>query len=366
MMKRFIYGALIALTFAGFQSCSDDNNGTEPIPVDTVDGFYVINGGNKSGNIPGSVTAFSYTSMTASQDAFMAKNNVGVGDTPEHALIYGSKMYISVYRSNLIWVVDPSTLEIIKSIPFEGDAKNPRSLAAKDGKVYTSLYTGYVARIDTVSLSVEATVKVGNNPDQIAIGGNNLYVANSDGSQSKLGYPDSSMSIINLSNFSERKVQIGQNPTDMVSNGTDVFVICKGDYEGNPSVVKKVEGENAREICRGTNFAIAGDMLYVINAPYSKPDAEKPEYTYKVYDAKSCAFVRDMVAEGVDSPSGIGVDLTRGDIVILSYNLDANGNSLYREPGYGVIYDTNGTVVKKFDTGVGCRSVVFRHVTIFI
>lgn len=237
MKKSFLIGALACLC-AGFVSCSD-GDGNETVAVETSSGIYVINGGNLSGNIPGSVTAYSYETGAATQNAFFAKNQQALGDTPEQALIYGTKMYISVYRSNVIWVVDPTDLKIIKSIQPTGDAKSPRGLAAKDGKVYASMYTGYVCKIDTVSLNIESTVAVGNNPDQIAIGGNNLYVANSDGSQSKLGYPESSVSIIDLGTFTERKINVGQNPTDMASNGRDVYVITKGNYDDNPSVVKK-------------------------------------------------------------------------------------------------------------------------------
>ena len=58
-------------------------------------------------------------------------------------------MYIAMYTSNVIWVVEPETLGIIKSIQPTGEATLPRALAAKNGKVYVSMYTGYVACVDT-------------------------------------------------------------------------------------------------------------------------------------------------------------------------------------------------------------------------
>lgn len=70
-----------------------------------------------------------------------------------------------------------------------------------------------------------------------------------------------------------------------------------------------------------------------------------------------------MINGTIDSPAGIDVDAVTGNIVILSYNLDANGNSLYREPSYGVMFDKKGNEIKKFDCGVGAKSVVFRHIT---
>lgn len=362
MKKHLLIGALFAASATGFMSCSDDNS-PEPIPVEVSSGLYVINGGNKSANIPGSITALDYATLKVTQQAFFSRNQQHLGDTPNDAIIYGSKMYIAVYRSNIIWVVDPENMEILGSITPEGDAMNPRSLAAKDGKVYSSMYTGYVCKIDTVTLKIEQTVKVGPNPDQIAIGGNNLYVANSDGSQSKLGYPDSSVSIIDLTSFTERKIQVGQNPTDMVSNGSDVYVIVKGDYDSNPSVVKKIEGNSAREICFGTNFAMDNSTLYVINAPYSAV-VDASAHSYRKYTASDGAFVGDMVDVGVDSPSGIEVDPLTGEILILSYQLSSTGGSLYREPAYGVIYSSAGTPQARFEAGVGAVSAVFLHKTV--
>ncbi len=371
-MKKISILAAVCILLAGFSSCSDDNK--MPEAVETVSGFYTINGGNKSGNIPASITAYDYATGSVSQEAFYAENGIRIGDGAQKALVYGSKMYIAMYSSNLIWVVEPETLKIITSIKPEGDATQPRALAAKGGKLYVSMYTGYVSCVDTITLTVEKTIKVGPNPDQIAIAGNNLIVANSDGSNSKgtstngVKYGNSSVSIINLLNWTETKIQDLNkvlNPTDAASNGEDAFIVCKGDYEGQPSVVKKIVGNDVQEVCRGTLIACNNNELYVINAPYSSVAAPE-DYKYQVYSIKDLSLIKENMinmTKGADSwiksPNGVAVDPISGDIIILSYNLDSAGSSLYREPMYANIYDKDGNFKKKIECGVGARAVTF-------
>lgn len=373
MRKLFVLASAL-LMLGGMAACSDDENAPEA--VETVSGFYTINGGNKKANVPASLTAYDYATGKATQEAFYAENGVRIGDGAQKAIVYGSKMYIAMYTSNLIWVVEPETLKIISSIKPEGDATQPRALAAKDGKVYVSMYTGYVACVDTVSLNIEKTIKVGPNPDQIAIAGNNLVVANSDGSNSKgaasdgVKYGNSYISVVNLSSWTESKIQNIKkvlNPTDVASNGTDAFVVCKGDYEGNPSVVVKVVGNDVEKVCEGTLIACHGEELYVVNAPYAKV-VPSGDYTYKVYSVKNLNVVRENMIqrqEGQDSwiasPNCVAIDPKSGDIIILSYFLDSAGSSLVREPMYGNIYDKNGVFKKRFDCGVGARAVTFIH-----
>ena len=274
-------------------------------------------------------------------------------------------MYIAVYNSNIIWVVNPQTLEIISSIRPDAASGSPRYLASHNGKVYASMYTGYVAQIDTVSMKIDRTITVGPNPEQLAVAGNRLYVANSDGDNYKNGYANCSISVIDLKSYAETKIQDAKtllNPVDMVSNGTDVFVICKGNYSDIPAMVKKIEGDTpdkVKDVCGATNIAIRNNELFVIDAPYGS-NAETA--AYKVYDTKSCRELRDMVEKKVESPSTFAVDPVNGDIVIASYTLNAStGYAQYAEPGYANIYSADGTFKTSFKCGVGTQYITFTH-----
>ena len=140
-IKKFRLLALLPLLAAG--ACSDDPE--SPMAVDTTTGVYVINNGVQGMHVPGSVTAIDIEKGSATQQAFLARNGVQVGDTPQSAFIYGTKMYIAVFDSNIIWVVDATTLEIKSSIVPPAGTGKPREFTAAAGKVYASLYSGHVA-----------------------------------------------------------------------------------------------------------------------------------------------------------------------------------------------------------------------------
>ncbi len=76
-IKKFRLLALLPLLAAG--ACSDDPE--SPMAVDTTTGVYVINNGVQGMHVPGSVTAIDIEKGSATQQAFLARNGVQVGDT---------------------------------------------------------------------------------------------------------------------------------------------------------------------------------------------------------------------------------------------------------------------------------------------
>ena len=275
-----------------------------------------------------------------------------------------------MHTSNIIWVVDPVTLKVIDTVRPEGEATGPRALAAAGGKVYASMFSGYVSCIDTVSMKVEKSIATGPNPEQMAVAGGKLYVANSDGYNYDNGYAEGSISIIDLSSFTETKIKdITKvlNPTDMATNGTDVFVICKGNYSDVPSTVKKIVGNDVQDVAPGNYMAVNGSKLYVINSVFGEPRENAGFDIYNTTTLQKEGLIANQT-EGTDSwilsPSGIGVDPVSGDIVLLSYTLSEAGVIQYREPCYANIYDNAGNFKNRIECGVGATSVTFVHKTI--
>lgn len=381
-MKKIAFLLMISMALGVFTACDDEKKGGEA--VETVSGFYTINGGNKSSKIPATITAYNYSdgsSTGALEDAFYAANGIALGDGAQQALVYNNKMYIVMYTSNLIWVVEPTTLKIITSIQPEGDAVSPRYMTAKDGKLYCSMYTGYITKIDAETDEIEESIKVGPNPDGIALAGNKLIVANTDGMNSSNNYANNSISVVDLSSFTQTEIKTpqfaGNHPTDAASNGTDAFVVMQGTYlkpsDPNyvPGIIVKVTGDDANDIkkvCDGTLIDVCGNELYVIDAPYYGDAADR---TYKVYDVDTFKEKRNIAKQvaGEDSeilsPNGVFADPVSGDIVMLSYNLDSTtGKSLTKEPCYANIYDKAGNFKQRIECGVGARSVAFIHETV--
>lgn len=371
-MKKFALMLFAAFMAAGFTACSDDDNKGEA--TETVSGFYTINGGNMSGKIPASITAYDYATGTATkalEDAFFAANEIALGEGAQQALVYNDKMYIVMYRSNLIWVVEPTTLKIITSIKPEGDAMSPRAITAKDGKLYCSMYTGYVVRIDAKTDEIDGTLKVGPNPDGVALAGNKLVVANTDGQNSKNNYANNSISVIDLATFTQTEIKNtkfpGNHPTDAASNGADAFVVMQETYKQLddpdyvPGIIVKVTGnteDDITKVCEGTAACVNGNNLYVINAPYY---GEVKDITFKMYDTATFADKGNFIktAAGTDSevvyPNGFGVNPANGDIVMLSYQ----GKKMTKDPSYANIYDAAGNFKKRIECGVGARAVTF-------
>lgn len=349
----------------GMAACGENGNPGEA--TETVDGFYTINCGRKKDKIPSSVTAYNYAdgSVTAPlDDAFLAANGISLGEGAQQSVIYGSKMYIAMYTSNVVWVVDPVSLKVIRSIQPEGQAVSPRALTAHGGKVYVSMYTGYVCSIDTTTLAIDRTIAVGPNPEQLAVAAGKLYVANSDGMNS--GTPNSSVSVVDLTTFVETKIQDTVkilNPTAVKSNGTDVFVVCMGNYSTVPSQVVKISGNTVTTVCEGSFIALNGNRLLVVDAQYGKP-----VQTFKAYDQSTLREAGDFIrqTDGMDSKvsscNGVFADAKTGDIVVLSYQLSASsGKAEYGLPMYANIYDSAGNFKQRVECGVGALDVAFIH-----
>lgn len=371
-MRKLALMLFAAVLAAGFTACEDDNNGGAA--TETVSGFYTINGGNMSGNIPASITAYDYASETSTDkldDAFFAANGIALGDGAQQAIVHKGKMYIVMYRSNLIWVVDPVTLDIITSIRPQGDAVSPRAIVAKGNRLYCSMYTGYVIEIDADTDEITRTVKVGPNPDGIAIAGNMLVVANTDGQNSRNNYADNSISVIDLDTFTQTEIRNtkfpGNHPTEAASNGTDAFVVMQGSYKKPsdadyvPGIIVKVAGKteaDIKKVCDGTAITVEGNELYVIDAPYY---GEASDRSYRKYDVNTFADKGSVIRQeaGTESevifPNGLGVDPVSGDIVVLSYY----GQKMTKDPCYANIYDRTGNFKKRIECGVGARYVTF-------
>ncbi|MDP4239403.1 MAG: hypothetical protein Q8904_08045 [Bacteroidota bacterium] len=92
-------------------------NPTRTIFTNSNKGLFVLNQGKYKGNNAG-LNYYDLTASTNYNDYFTTKNNRGLGDTGQDAIRYGSKLYIAVYNSSLIEVINASTGVSIKTIPM--------------------------------------------------------------------------------------------------------------------------------------------------------------------------------------------------------------------------------------------------------
>ena len=310
--------------------------------------YYVLNSGDWSAS-NSSLLMFDLETGAVTNDCFLQKNGRGLGNTANDIVVYGSKMYIAVAGESTIEVTDLDA-KSIKQIKCDGQ---PRYLASAGDAVYATYYNGYVARIDTVSLDVDATVKVGRNPEGIAVFDNKLYVANSGGMDynTEVGY-DKTVSVVDLKSFSEiKKIEVVVNPAIVVATANGVFVASYGNYADVPGTLQFINSKDEISIpadCSNmTEFCALDGTLYGF---FSQYDANwVPIITYLSYN----------IATGeVDSP------WIKEEVLPVPYKVCAAGGyvcvtaSDYITDGEVYVYDGDGMLVKMVNAGLNPIKVV--------
>lgn len=349
---------LIAFLFVlpiGFSACSNDDDDVPEVPQVDQDqkGVFVYNSGSSYNAIDGSLSFIYTTSDSVANNVFFKKNNRSLGATVQTGTTYKNNLYIAVSGSNTIEVVDKISLASIAQILPSKEQGNPRDIEADDNYLYVSMMTGFVSRINPTTNTIDKTIQVGPNPEEMAVSNGYLYVVNSDGFNYKNNYQNGfSVSKINLSTFTvEKTIKVGMNPTKIAAdNNGNLYVLCMGDYNATPSTIYKITKQDAATdlAIPATLIGVYGNNLYVINYPFYTEGT-----TYKKYDLSNMAVVSDKFIDSVvDAPAGMGIDPETGEIYISSYSLGDKGVS-YAIPGYLNRYDKNGKFVKKYSVGVG-------------
>ncbi|MBP5704578.1 MAG: hypothetical protein J6X12_07765 [Paludibacteraceae bacterium] len=353
--RSFRAMALLMLGMVSFTACDDEDDDLKKSSNKVI---YVLNEGSWNNN-NASVSAIDPTDGSSYYYQFAAANGRNLGDTGQDILRYGGKIYIAVSGSNTIEVVDGNSLTSIKTIkPESGKPGNPRGLAASDGKIYVSLYDGYVAKIDTTSLAFEDSIAVGPNPEEITIANGCLYVAISDGLNSGNGYSNGKyVSKIGLDSFKvASKIDVIVNPNKMASDKSgNVFVISWGNYIDIPSTVQKIDkNDNVSVLGKATYMTCYENTLYTINAPYGATTIEYVSYNTTSGSVESTSFISGTADEMPSNPTCVSVNPKNGNILVGSY-LTASD---YLSNGYVYEY-AGGSFKTRYNAGVGPRKILY-------
>ena len=357
---------MAAMAACSLTSCSDDedDNNFVVCPVETSYGVFVVNGGNKSGGIEGSLTYYDYGTQTATQNVYQTANGVALGETPNHAVVYGSKIYIVGSGESTIFVADKNTLKATTNIKVEVEGKTatPRQAVAGGGYVFVSTYSNAVIAIDTLTNTISKTFKSGFYSEGMTFGGGQyLYVAGSNYGKGKQEESYPSISIIDLKTGQTKNFtyDLINNPVDVKIAGNRMFILDSGSYDDNWNQV----GAGVYELANGevtkradaTEMAVCGNKVYVINAPYTYPATEP---TYKVFDTTTNSLTTFCDGTDIEYPGKISTDPVTGQVYITSYHIGSSGFADYKGAGYCVIYDSNGVKLGQFDCGTGAGYVV--------
>jgi hypothetical protein len=187
-----------------------------------------------------------YFDRNSSSDRFLRNEGRRIknyGETPNDLLIYGSKMYCAISGAvdskgdtvgSMVRVINVSTGATVRDIAVtRGAAKQqPRRLAAVDGKVYVSLYSGALARIDTASFTFDVISLGGTYSEGMCVAGQSLYVCNSGQGAGN------TVSIVSLAQFTETEtLLVPKNPVNIVNAGNgELYLNTAAVWEGYTQV----------------------------------------------------------------------------------------------------------------------------------
>ena len=358
-LRNFLSKAMLLASVAivGF-SCSDDKDNYDYYSdvygdLSNANGAYILNSGSYGSN-DATLSFYNTDSASVSTSVFAAQNSgENLGDTGQDMFIYGSKMYIAMYGSGLIYVTDKNgNLENTITSTKNSSTQYPRSLAAYNGYIYVTYYDGYVGRIDTTNTSeIDAEVAVGANPEGLAISNGKIFVANSGG----MNYPDydSTVTVIDIKTFTVKKtITVTINPTVVkADNDGNVFVVSMGNYSDVPNTLQRINSDySVDSIGNATMIALSADEkdLYCI---YSQYDASwNQTFSFFSYNISSQTVESDPFVSSTASalfaydPYSMSVNPNDGNVYIGASDYSSEGK-MY------VVNPSTGSLVSSFSTG---------------
>lgn len=331
-----------------------------PDPSNTIKGMYLLNEGNMNMN-KASLDFVNFRTGVYNRNIYNEANpsvTKGLGDVGNDIGIYGSKMYVVVNISNKVEVLDVKTARKLAQI----DLTNCRYVTFHKNKAYVSAYlgkvgdpkapNGIVAEIDTASLQIERKVTVGRQPEEMAIVGEKLYIANSGG-YSPLDY-ERTVSVIDLASFTElKRIDVAINLDRLKADKYgDIYVTSRGDYYTIPSKLFVIDTQTDAikktfDIA-ASNLWIDDDMAYIYSTEWSYPQ-QKNTISYTMLNVKdetvlSSRFITDGTDKKIVVPYGIAVNPVTKDVFVTDAGNYVASGTLY-------CFDKNGRMKWQVQAG---------------
>jgi DNA-binding beta-propeller fold protein YncE len=316
-----------------------------PDPNSQVKGFYLLNEGNMNMN-KASLDYLDYTTGQYRLNIYNQTNpevTKGLGDVGNDIGIYGNKVYVVVNVSNKVEVLNKLTGKRISLITIA----NCRYVTFHNGKAYVSAYLGTVGdpkapngavnEIDTATLQITRKVTVGRQPEEMAVVGEKLYVANSGG-YSPPNY-ERTVSVIDLASFTEiKRIDVAINLDRLKADKYgDIYVTSRGDYYNIPSklfVIDTKTDQVKKQFDFGvSNLWIDDDIAYMYNFEFNHQTG-KNTISYSMLNVKDETVTdRKFITDGTEAlikvPYGIAVNPVTKEVLVTDAKNYVSPGTLY-------------------------------------
>lgn len=364
-MKKYLLSiAVLMAATISFTSCDDDDDSkTCPTPVIPRYGVYVINEGNYSYQINGTLDFLGYDvakgtySMTDS--IFEKVNGRSLGGTPNDALIFSdSLLCIAVADEDRVEFVNTTTKKASAAVSID----SPRELAYESGSnyLYVSSYTGKVYKIDMTTRTIAGeSEKVGANLEGIAVAGNKLYVCNS--CNPDYTYNKNVVELNANTLAKNQDIEVVDNPVDIINAGSAIFILSIGNYADKPATVQMLKDGQISTIGNAIMMAYDANLkrLYMVNVIYNK-DYTIKRRDYMVYDLNTNTTSTFLQEASAFLPYSIAVNPVNSDVFISAQVESAEypGSASYNTDGKLYRYSSAGTLLGTYDCGVNPGTIV--------
>lgn len=305
-----------------------------PAQPHSVTGFYLLNEGNMGSN-KCTLDFFDATTGYYRSNIYAETNPdvvLELGDVGNDIQTYGSKLYAVINCSNFVEVMSKADARHIGEIKIP----NCRNIVFHEGYAYVSSYAGpvqidpnarlgYVAKVDTATFEVVAECTVGYQPEEMAVVGNKLYVANSGGY--RVPDYDRTVSVIDLNTFTETKqIDVAPNLHRIVADSQGyVWVSSRGDYYDVKSDLYVIDSRTD-EVVDSLGIAVSemcidDDNLYVLSSGYSYTDSDDMTVSYVQIDTETRNVItQNFITDGTDDeiqvPYGLAVNPETKEIYV--------------------------------------------------
>jgi len=370
----------VTLTFLVIlSSCRND---VMVVPMEDIDtggktvkseiiGMYLLNEGNMGSN----KSTLDYLDLSAKDSTVHYFRNIYsernpstvmmLGDVGNDCQIYGSRLWLVINCSNKVEVAHATDAVRIGKV----NIPNCRYVTFNDGYAYVSSYVGTqyggsdsplgsVYKVDTLTLQKVDSCSVGYQPEEMAIIGQKLYVANSGGYQGMTGQGyESTVSVVDLQTMRETdRIEVAPNLHHLKADHyNQLWVTARGNYMDEPSSIwwlvpdsngnMKVGGHLDQPV---SDLCIVGDSLYFYGSQWSEVTMSNT-VTYGIINVQSHQIVSTRLSDAheiskIRMPYGIIVNPLHRDFYLMdAKNYVSSGELLHFLP--------DGTFDWKVSTG---------------
>ena len=363
-MKHIVYLLAILLLSA----CRQD---VMIVPMENIDtggkaqkgeiiGIYLLNEGNMGSN----KSSLDYLDLSGDDETTHYYRNIyqernpntvmALGDVGNDCQIYGSRLWLVINCSNKVEVARAADAVRIGKV----DIPNCRYVTFKDQYAYVSSYVGTVYggsnsplgsvyKVDTLTLQKVDSCSVGYQPEEMAIIGNRLYVANSGGYQGMTGQGyESTMSVIDLATMQEvDKIEVAPNLHHLKADKyNQLWVTARGNYMDEKSSIYWLEPDASGQMKLGghvdqsvSDLCIVGDSLYFYGSQWSEVSMTNT-VTYGIINVKTHQVVSTSLSDApeiskIRMPYGIIVNPIHRDFYLMdAKNYVSSGELLHFLP----------------------------------